>query len=166
MKFLHNCLFVLLIILGFASAINSAHGQEDIASGKPAEAADWASLVYGRTNGRAGPDKDFKISWVYHQRYLPVKVLRRASEWSRIEDMDGDVLWMHNSVLGERRTAIIISRQPEPLQQSASPTSRTLARIAPKVIVRVLHCTASRCQVSVKGKQGWVNSNALWGAVY
>jgi len=123
----------------------------------------WASLVYEQTNGRAGPGTEFHKLWIYHRKYLPVRILRQASEWSKIEDMDGTVLWMHNSVFHTRKTALVISAQPTYLYGTGRNREKVIARLAPNVIVRIDVCEKSWCQVRIKDQTGWVIATDLWG---
>ncbi|MCF6294011.1 MAG: hypothetical protein L3J04_11525 [Robiginitomaculum sp.] len=123
----------------------------------------WASLVFKSTNGRAGPGTEFHKLWVYHRKYLPVSILRKAREWSKIEDMDGTVLWMHNSVLNNRKTALVISAQPTYLYGTGRKREKVIARLAPNVIVRIDVCEKSWCQVRIKDQTGWIIAADLWG---
>jgi len=123
----------------------------------------WASLVFPNTNGRAGPGDEFHIIWIYNRRYLPVRILRKARHWSKIEDMDGTVLWMHNSVLNKRKTALVISAQPTYLYGTGRKREKVIARLAPNVIVIIDVREKSWCQVRIKDQAGWVNIADLWG---
>ncbi len=123
----------------------------------------WASLVYNRTNGRIGPGQTYSIKWEYHRKNLPVIVLRKASQWSQVKDMDGDVIWMHNSVLRERKTALVIGTTPISLFGKGRKKNRPIARLQPGVLVRILTCTPTRCQIRVQDKTGWIDAQALWG---
>jgi len=162
MLFVFRLFFLVLAMLSWLGWPDVVVADQEVsANSNP----NWASLVYSRTRGRAGPSMEFQIKWIYHRRHLPVKVLRRASEWTQIEDMDGDILWMHNSVLDKRRTALVISSDPAFLYREFDETDRIIARIAPNVIVRVLRCFPKACEVVVKEKQGWVKVEDLWGPV-
>ncbi|MBL4597101.1 MAG: hypothetical protein JKX99_11055 [Robiginitomaculum sp.] len=128
-------------------------------------AKNWASIGFTNTNGRTGPGADYPIKWVYNPRGLPVIVLHKASEWSKIEDMDGEVLWMHNSVLRTRLTALVIAEQPVPLLADTKKRKKVLARLAKHVVVRIESCAQQQCLVRVDNKKGWLPKTALWGPV-
>lgn len=125
----------------------------------------WASLQYQRTNGRAGPGKDYAVVWEYHERGLPMAVLRRSSEWTRVRDFEGDVVWMHNSVLRDRATALVTRGEPVDLLVGSQRRPRVVARLAPGVLVRVLGCSAGTCHVRVRDMEGRMAKNRLWGNV-
>jgi SH3-like domain-containing protein len=151
------CFFLLLIAnstVTFAEIIPEQQQPNEV----------WASLIYKSTNGRAGPGKAFHKLWIYHRKYLPVKILRKSSQWSQIKDMDGTVLWMHNSVLNKRKTALVISTQPAYLYGIGRKREKTIARLAPNVIVRIDICEKVQCKVRIKDQIGWINIADLWGA--
>lgn len=136
------------------------------AASQPAQSTQWVSLSYGRTYGRAGPGRDYPIRWEYHRKNLPLLLLRRASEWSRVQDVDGDITWMHNSLLSDNRpTAIVIATEPVPLYALGTKKQKTLARLAPGVVLRIESCQDIWCTVRIKDKKGRVRANTLWGAV-
>ncbi len=127
---------------------------------------EWVSLSYGRTYGRAGPGRDYPIRWEYHRKNLPLQLLRRASEWSRVQDVDGDITWMHNSLLSDTRpAAIVISTEPIPLYALGTKKQKTLARLAPGVVLRIENCHGKWCTVRIKDKKGRVQASGLWGAI-
>ncbi|MBL4617620.1 MAG: hypothetical protein JKY46_07965 [Robiginitomaculum sp.] len=152
---------LLLVVAGshkaFSETITPASAQKETKEV-------WASLVYKKTNGRAGPGTEFHKLWIYHRKYLPVKILRKSREWSKIEDMDGTVLWMHNSVLNKRKTALVISAQPAYLYGIGRKREKIIARLAPNIIVRIDTCEKSWCQIRIKDQTGWINTTDLWGA--
>lgn len=155
------------VLLFFALVMSIAYNPAARAEPAPSQQQDkqiWASLTYNKTNGRIGPSKQFPILWFYHSKYLPVKILRKSREWSKIEDMDGVVLWMHNSVLNTRRTALVISEQPTHLFGTGRKSNQVIARVEANVIVYIDICEKTRCQVRVSDQTGWINIADLWGA--
>lgn len=152
------------LLLQGVSATN-AHAQPVVAADQELQQHSWASLVYRKTNGRAGPSRAFPKIWVYHRKYLPIKVLRRASQWSKVEDMDGVVLWMHNSVLANQRTALVVSATPAYLYGLGNNRDKVTARVTKGVIMRIDICDQTHCKVQIKGQQGWMERSALWGSI-
>lgn len=158
----------MLMISALAGALLAAQAMDKPAAGKAPSserAIGWVSLRYQRTNGRMGPGKDYAIAWEYHRRGLPMEVLRRSSEWTRVRDFDGDVVWMHNAVLRQRATALVIAGAPVNLRTNNKRRLRVIARLAPGVQVRVLDCDPTFCLVRVKDLEGRMAKNRLWGNV-
>ena len=77
----------------------------------------YASLRYDEVNGRAGPSPDYPVRWTYERAGLPVVVIRESKDWRMIRDPVGDEVWINQSQLAPRRTAIttqagVIYREP------------------------------------------------------
>ncbi|VAV95684.1 hypothetical protein MNBD_ALPHA06-1291 [hydrothermal vent metagenome] len=132
---------------------------------QPEKPVVWASIAYVNTKGRKGPGLQYPIVWVYNPKGLPVQVLRRASEWSQVKDMQGEVLWMANRVLEQQNTALVIASEPVPLIADSRKRNKVLVRLAKNVVVNIQACEAKQCLVRVRDKKGWVDKTALWGPV-
>jgi SH3-like domain-containing protein len=153
------------MFLSAAALILALWQSEPQTIGNDTQSSHWASLGYARTNGRTGPGEDYTIRWVYHRKYLPVQVLRRASEWSQIKDVDGDVVWIHNAQLRTRKMAFVIGEAPALLMGARRKRRKSIARLAPGVLVRIESCQIEECQIRVRDKTGWIAKSALWGPV-
>ncbi|WP_421789477.1 SH3 domain-containing protein [Hyphobacterium sp.] len=79
--------------------------QADTPSGFPVPR--FVSLKVGVAHGRSGPSQDHPIAWRYVRAGLPLRVTAEAPGWRRVEDPDGEVTWMHQSLLSGRRTVYI-----------------------------------------------------------
>lgn len=158
----------MLLIWALAGILQTTQAAQQPAANAPEPAGKivgWASLQYQRTNGRAGPGRDYDVVWEYHERGLPMAILRRSSEWTRVQDFDGDIVWMHNSVLRDRATALVTKGEPADLVAGSKRRERVLARVAPGVLVRVLGCDTDTCEVRVRDREGRIAKNRLWGNV-
>lgn len=58
-------------------------------------------------NMRAGPGTRYPIIWIYHRRFMPVKVLREFDVWRLVEDVDGQKGWVQQAILSRERAFII-----------------------------------------------------------
>src|SRR5688572_74665 len=54
----------------------------------------WASISSGRAMMRVGPGQNYRGSWLYVRRDLPVRVVDVYQNWRKIEDPDGTIGWM------------------------------------------------------------------------
>jgi SH3-like domain-containing protein len=122
----------------------------------------YASLRYDEVNGRAGPSPDYPVRWTYERAGLPVVVIRESKEWRMIRDPMGDEVWINQSQLAPRRTAItteagVIYREPRT-------DARKIARFGTGAVVSLGDCGQVWCRVEGDGRKGWVEKADLWGA--
>ncbi|MCE2889888.1 MAG: SH3 domain-containing protein [Hyphomonadaceae bacterium] len=126
----------------------------------------FVSLKFSNINGRAGPDKDYPVRWVYKRKGLPVRVVAETDDWRRIEDPDGAVSWVHKRMLDGRRTGIARpSRDMRvAMRADASSDTRVVAYISDGVIVEITEERPGWRQVKAGRFKGWVPASELWGA--
>ena len=130
----------------------------------------FVSLKSAKVNVRRGPSRMHQVDWVYRRKGLPVEVVSEFEHWRRIRDFDGDVGWVHSSLLDSRRSAIIRGRvggNPVPLYAMPDSYSETLALVEPGVLARLISCNSKWCRAKVLGSEqtaeGWVERGHLWG---
>lgn len=143
-----------------AFASNGVEARVSDFSGQPVPR--YASLRYDKVNGRAGPSPDYPVRWNYERAGLPVIVVRESKEWRMVRDPMGDEVWVNQSQLAQRRTAITtdtgsIFREPR------TDTGR-VARFAAGAVVQLGDCGNTWCRIEADGHKGWVQRGHLWGA--
>jgi SH3-like domain-containing protein len=133
------------------------------AVGLPVAAAEYRTIgerpaiLYDAPSAKA--DRLFVAS-----RYYPLEVLVRLDQWTKVRDVNGEVAWVENRSLGDRRTALVTV----PLADvRAGPTPQTpLAFEAYKhVLLEVLEPPADGW-VKVRhrdGQQGFIRVAHVWG---
>jgi len=133
----------------------------------PAFAADdaevpyWASLTADKVNMRVGPARDYKISWVYKRKLLPLKVVRLHEGWRLVEDPDGTRGWVLSRFLSRKQTAIV---QGEAADMREGPgTGKLMWRAEPGVVGRLGKCERGWCRFDAGGRQAWIAASAIWG---
>lgn len=121
----------------------------------------YASLKYGEVNGRQGPSLQYPVRWRYERQGLPVLVVRESAEWRMIKDPQGDKVWVHERMLGARRTGITA----EATHIYANPTNSepAIAQLGVGVVADVAECEGGWCRVTVGGRQGWTPRMSIWG---
>ncbi len=125
----------------------------------------WAAFKAGVVNMRVGPGEDYRIAWVYHRQFLPMKVLRTMQGWWLIEDPEGARGWVLAQFMSKRRSAMVQGKQLAEMHESADPSSRLLWRLEPGVVAKLGDCSQAWCEVELDGnRRGWVRQDQLWGA--
>ena len=135
----------------------------------PVAAADravpyWASLRVDEVNMRVGPGEDYRISWVYHRKHLPLKVLRLKEGWRFVQDPDGATSWVLAQFLTPDRGAIVAGNGPADMRDKPQASAKLMWRLAPGVTGKLGNCTGGWCQLDLGGRIGFVEQDRLWGA--
>lgn len=123
----------------------------------------YVALKFDKVNARAGPGEDHRLLWVYRVKGLPVQVVAETSEWRRICDPEGGLVWVHKRTTDGRRT--VMNRQTErgPLLRRPKPGARVRAYMNPRAIAALDRCEKGWCRVRADGVSGWTPEGALWG---
>ena len=113
--------FQRLAVLGgvLAAAILAGAGQT-MPDGRPTPSGQpvprWLSLKSDEVRARYGPGLDYRILWEYRVSGLPVQVVAETTEWRKICDPEGNVAWVHRSVVSSRRSAFNASDAEVPIR--------------------------------------------------
>ena len=135
----------------------------------PASAADravpfWASLRVDEVNMRVGPGEDYRISWVYRRKHLPLKVLRLKEGWRLVQDPGGTTGWVLAQFLSLDRGGIVTGNDPADLHDQPQADARLMWRLEPGVTGKLGNCSGGWCQLNLGGRGGFVEQDRLWGA--
>ena len=133
------------------------------ASAQEAEVPYWVSLSKDRTNLRVGPGREYRISWVYVRKDVPMKVLRVMGGWRLVQEPDGTRGWILARFLSRTRTAIVKGDAIQ-IREKSDGSGVVMWRAAPGVIGRLGACEAGWCRFDIEGRSGYAPQNALWGA--
>jgi SH3-like domain-containing protein len=138
------------------------------ASGDPGEEIferpRFVSLNSDLVNMREGPSTEHGIKWVYHRNGLPVQVLAEYDVWRRVRDMDGEVGWIHVSLLSNDRTGVVVGSGYAGVRSGQSMDSTLIAQVEPGVVGRIESCGPISCRLNFSGVEGWVDRARFWGA--
>lgn len=124
----------------------------------------FVSLRAGEVNMRAGPGLQYPVEWVYRKKGLPFEIVAEHHHWRKVRDIDGDVGWIHKSLLTGRRTAVVVG-EARVIRGKPGVQSAPVARAEPRVVGRVLACPGAGgpCRVDFGEVTGWIDRGALWG---
>jgi len=124
----------------------------------------FASLRTDAVNLRAGPGTRYPADWLYVRRGLPVEIIGEFDTWRQVRDPAGTEGWVHQSTLSGRRAGVIVNG-PSLLRRDVNDQAQLVATLQTGVLVNVLRCPADVdfCRVEVKGLQGWLKREQLWG---
>jgi len=125
----------------------------------------FVSLGAREVNMRTGPGTQYPIKWLYGRRGLPVLVEAEYDIWRKVRDRDGEVGWIHGSLLSGRRTVVIAGGREgvRTLYESPHPASVPMLRAEDGVVGDLNGCRLGWCKVKIEGKSGWLAMDGLWG---
>ncbi|MCW5724489.1 MAG: hypothetical protein KIS81_05990 [Maricaulaceae bacterium] len=150
-------LFSLLLILAAAPA--AAATPETTPSGQPVPR--FVTLKFGAVNGRIGPSRAHPVAWRYARAGLPVEVIAETPDWRRVRDPEGEVTWMHQSVLSGRRAVYVRTETPLRARPRADAPEEAVAE--PGAVLWLERCRAGWCRLEAQGLRGWADTSGLWG---
>ena len=145
-----------------AFAFVSLAGAMAYAEDDEAKLPRFASLKADEVFMREGPSMEHRIKWVYHRKGLPVEVVASFDVWRRIRDMDGEVGWVHRTMLSSERSALIIGKGDVQLR-AAPDGGADVATVEPGAVGRLEKCVANACEVKFDETEGWLARARLWG---
>jgi len=158
---------VFAVLAGFAAlafggvAAPAAAQEASVHSNQPVPR--FATINSSRVNMRQGPGQDHRILWVFEsQQGLPVEIVAETETWRQIRDPDGDLGWVHRSLLSDARS-VMITGELRTLRRRPAHDARPLARLEPRVIARLNQCTEEWCEISIQSLTGWVQHDDVWG---
>lgn len=138
-----------------ACAIGPAAAQSDVVPY-------WASIAVDEARMRKGPSPDVPVIWEYRRRDLPVRVVARYESWRKVEDPDGTTGWMAARLLSRTRTGIVTA-DTAVMREEASSAAPIAFRAEAGVVGRIADCAGGWCRFDVRGKRGWISTDAIWG---
>ena len=123
----------------------------------------WASIAAGRAMMRTGPGKTYPATWLYSRADLPVRVIEVYPNWRKIQDPGGTTGWMLVTLLSDTRTALVTGAEPHPMHEKPDAASKVRFMVEPGVVGRLSKCTDNWCAFDVRGKRGYIRTDAIWG---
>ena len=158
---LRSLLLLALFVLPVSSALaaDAAHPLFHH-SGQPIPR--FVSFKSAEVNVRVGPGKRYPISWVYRRALWPVEVIEEFGHWRRVRDWDGDSGWVHKSLLGSARSAIITERKRS-LYTAPDASAPVAFEAEAHTHGQILRCTPRWCELEMQGHRGWIRRDYVWG---
>ncbi|MCX7285382.1 MAG: SH3 domain-containing protein [Novosphingobium sp.] len=122
----------------------------------------WVSTAKDTANMRVGPGREYRISWTYTRKGVPLKVLRLMGSWRLVEDPDGARGWILSQFLTRTRAGIVKGGIAG-LRENKDGSGRILWRVAPGVMGKLDKCDEGWCAFDVDGRKGFVKASSVWG---
>ncbi|MGB3752842.1 MAG: SH3 domain-containing protein [Parerythrobacter sp.] len=124
----------------------------------------WASIKVDEMYMRVGPSQNYKVSWVYKRKGLPLKVVRVIEGWRLVQDHEGTQGWVSVGLITAKRSAMVTGKGLAAMRDAPADNGRLKWNAEPGVVGTLGECEAGWCSLDVGGKVGWVRAERLWGA--
>lgn len=159
-----SLIFAAIFAIVFSLAVGGWESARAAPAGSGLPLPRFVSLRAQEVNMRAGPGVQYPVEWVYKRRYLPMEIIAEYQTWRKVRDWRGTQGWIHQSMLGGRRS-VIITGAIRTLRAEPDAKSRAIARMEPGVIGKLEKCPAEGgwCRVEVEGRRGWLRRVDFWG---
>lgn len=118
---------------------------------------DRPAILYDAPSNKA--DRVFVASRLY-----PFEVLVKLDHWTKVRDATGEVAWVENNALGDRRTALVIVPLAD-VRAAANAQSPLVFEAYKQVLLEVVEAAADGW-VKVRhrdGQQGYIRTAHVWG---
>lgn len=156
-------LIVIVALLPFSIAAQTKGDERALgASGLPLPR--FVSVNKSAANVRRGPSEDYPLLYQYQRRGLPLEVIAEYGQWRQVRDHEGGEGWMHARLLRGARTVMLRqAANAHMLRNRPAATGGVVALIQPGAIGRLEECDGDWCEIDLKGHEGWLRRDALWG---
>lgn len=124
----------------------------------------FVTLKSDEVNMRVGPGREYKLSWVYKQKNLPLKVIAEFDVWRKVIDHEGTTGWVHSQLVTLKRYALIQSRLTK-LYRKADETSPVIAVADKGVLLELQICEPLWCRVASDDLRAFVRRDDIWGVL-
>ncbi len=150
-----------VLSLAFVTATTLAHARNG-SSGLPIPR--FVSLAAKEVNLRAGPGKNYPVTWVFVRKGLPVMVTAEFEYWRKVRDLDGAEGWVHKNLLSNRRAAVVTADLVT-LRRAPETGAAAVLRAEQGVIGRLLACQGHWCQLEIADREGWLARPQIYGVL-
>ena len=124
-------------------------------------AAERQSVGADIANIRSGPGTNHEILWKV-EKYYPVFVIKKEGEWVQFRDFEGDIGWVHSSLL--QKTSSVITKAPKcNVREGPGTRFRVVFSVTDGIPFRVLKRKGSWIQIRhTDGDTGWIHQSLVW----
>ena len=149
---------------GSAAATASPQKAESVIGPSGLPVPRFVALKKSKVRGRFGPGFDYPVAAVYRKAGLPVRVVAETRDdvWRRVEDADGQKVWVHRSMLMANDNVVV--QGDAVLRSKPDQAAAGRARLTRGVVGEVLGCEAGWCRLKAGEFKGWLPAASLWGA--
>jgi SH3-like domain-containing protein len=131
------------------------------AGGTAATAAERVAVKSSIANMRSGPGTNYEVLWQV-EKYHPFLVKEKKGKWFKIQDFEGDMAWIHSSLL-EKMEGVITSKSKCNVRSEPNTDSRILFTVERGVPFKVIKREGNWIRIEhADGEKGWIYKTLVW----
>lgn len=120
------------------------------------------SVGADKANVRSGPGTGHQILWSVG-KYYPVDTVKESGEWLQVRDFEGDMGWIHGSLLQET-PAVIVKGDIVNVREGPGTDFKVLFQAEQGVSFKLLERKEKWLKVQhADGEVGWLHQSLAWG---
>ncbi len=124
-------------------------------------AAERLSVKAGIANLRSGPGTKYEVLWQVEQ-YHPFLIIEKKADWYKIKDFEGDMAWIHKSLLG-KSNGVITTRNKTNVRAKPNLNGKVLFTVERGVPFKVLKTKGKWIRIEhADGEVGWIYKTLVW----
>ena len=123
----------------------------------------FVSLKSNDANMRVGPSSNYPIKLKYVVQNIPLEIIDEFDVWRKSRDHDGNIGWIHKSLLKSERNGLIISTNQNNVKIYNTESGIQIGEISNRVLIRLLKCKTNWCLIQKENHKGWVQKKFIWG---
>jgi len=119
------------------------------------------SVTVHKANVRSGPGTNYEVLWSVG-KYYPVDIVEASGDWREIRDFEGDVGWIHHSLLKEV-PAVIVKGDLVNVREGPGTDFKVQFQAESGVSLKVLGRKDKWLRVEhADGDLGWIHESLVW----
>jgi SH3-like domain-containing protein len=124
-------------------------------------AVERMAVKAGIANLRSGPGTKYDVLWQV-EKYHPLLIIEKKGNWYKIKDFEGDMAWIHKSLLGNIKGVIAIKANCN-VRSQANTKSKVLFTVERGVPFKVLKRKGEWIRIEhADGEIGWIYKTLVW----
>ena len=124
--------------------------------------AAFISVSHKDAKVRLGPGTHYEIRWK-PLIFTPLEVLCKYRDWYGVRDQEGDVGWIHQSVVSDEPSVIVVSKDAN-VRQNPNADAPLAFSVEKGYPFKVLKKQDKWYQVKdADGSEGWISDSLVWG---
>lgn len=126
-----------------------------------AGAADRVAVKSSIANMRSGPGTNYEVLWQV-EKYHPFLVKEKKGKWVKIQDFEGDMAWIHSSLLSDME-GVITTKSKCNVRSQPTTDSRILFTVERGVPFKVIKRQENWIRIAhADGEKGWIYKTLVW----
>jgi SH3-like domain-containing protein len=127
----------------------------------PGFAAERMVVKSSIANLRSGPGSKYEVLWQV-EKFHPILVIEKKGNWYKIKDFEGDMAWIHKSLLGNIN-GVITTKAKCNVRSKPDKNSKILFTVERGVPFKVLKRSGNWIRIEhADGEIGWIYKSLVW----